>query len=102
VLNEPVRIGARVPYAMLCTAIGLVAGWLPVLFHGPIPEKFDFFYLNGALAVWAWYATRLLIGFVVGISAWPARWYLRGPLCGALLMVPPGFFALATPNCGAT
>jgi hypothetical protein len=31
---------------------------------------------------------------------WPARWYLRGPLCGVIMMVPVGFVALATPECG--
>jgi len=90
----------KVPYPLLCTAIGLVVGWFPVLFHGPIHQKFDIFYLNGAVAVWAWYVLRMLIGFVVGISVWPRRWYLRGPLCGVLLMTPPGFFSLATPGCG--
>jgi hypothetical protein len=89
-----------IPYPLLCTAIGLVIGWFPVFFHGPIHQKFDIFYLNGALAVWAWYCSRLLIGFVVGISAWPRHWYVRGPLCGVLLMIPPGFFSLATPGCG--
>ena len=92
----------RIPYTLLCTLIGLVVAWFPLLFHGPIPQKFDIFYLNGALAVWAWYCSRMLIGFVVGIGAWPPKWYLRGPLCGVLLMIPPGFVALATPGCGPT
>ena len=58
--------------------------------HGPIPEKFNLFYLRGAVAVWSWYTARLLIGFMVGITCWPRRWYLRGPLCGFLMMLPPG------------
>ncbi len=32
---------ARLPYAALCTLLGLVVGWLPLLVHGPITEKFD-------------------------------------------------------------
>ncbi|MFN8544158.1 MAG: hypothetical protein U0807_08125 [Candidatus Binatia bacterium] len=87
------------PYALLCTLLGLVAGWLPRLVHGPIPEKFDAFYLRGVIAVWAFYSARLTIGFMVGITRWPARWYLRGPLCGFLLMLPVGLIALATPGC---
>lgn len=73
-----------------------------MLFHGPIAQKFDIYYLDGSLAVWAYYLSRLLIGFVVGIAVWPSRWYLRGPLIGALLMAPSGFFSLATPGCGPT
>jgi hypothetical protein len=91
-----------IPYPLLCTLLGLVIGWFPVLFHGPIREKFDLFYLNGALAVWCWYCARMLIGFLVGISAWPSAWYVRGPLVGALVMIPPGFVALAVPGCGPT
>ena len=94
------RIARNVPYPLLCTAMGLVLGWGPIFFHGPIPQKFDIFYLNGALAVWTWYCLRMMIGFVVGISAWPRPWYVRGPLVGALLMLPPGFISLATPGCG--
>jgi hypothetical protein len=96
------RMRMRLPYPLLCTAVGLVVGWFPVLFHGPIREKFDIFYLDGGLAVWAWYCSRLLIGFLVGISAWPRLWYVRGPLIGVLVMIPPGFFSLATPGCGFT
>jgi hypothetical protein len=87
-------------YPLVCTALGLALGWAPVLFHGPIPEKFDVFYLNGAVAVWAFYSARLLIGFMVGITTWPARWLLRGPLIGVLTMLPVSFVALATPGCG--
>lgn len=90
----------RLPYALLCTLLGLLIGWFPVLFHGPIPQKFDLFYLNGRLAVCAYYLSRLLIGAAVGISVVPRRWYLRGPLLGALMMAPTGFFSLATPGCG--
>ena len=32
---------ARVPYPLLCMLLGLAVGWTPVLFHGPIPAKFD-------------------------------------------------------------
>jgi hypothetical protein len=84
----------------VCTLLGLVLGWAPVLFHGPIPEKFDLLYIKGSIAVWAYYSARLLIGFVVGISVWPERWWLRGPLVGFLTMLPVTFVALATPGCG--
>ena len=26
-------------YRVVCTLVGLAAGWLPLLFHGPIPAK---------------------------------------------------------------
>jgi hypothetical protein len=81
---------------------GLVLAWLPYLIHGPIPEKLDQVRLNGAVAVWAYYTSRLLIGFVVANTTWPVAWWLRGPLYGCLLMIPPGLFALATPGCGFT
>lgn len=87
-------------YPRVCTLLGLVLGWAPVLFHGPIPEKFDLLYIKGSIAVWAYYSARLLIGFVVGISVWPERWWLRGPLVGFLTMLPVTFVALATPGCG--
>jgi hypothetical protein len=80
--------------------LGLVLGWLPWLVHGPIPQKFDLFYLKGSVIVWAWYAARMLIGFWVGVARWPARWWLRGPLCGALVMLPLGFISLGIPTCG--
>ena len=48
----------------------------------------------------AFYSARLLIGFFVGITTWPRPWYARGPLCGFLLMLPPGLIALASPGCG--
>jgi hypothetical protein len=89
-----------IPYPLLCVLLGLVFGWLPWLFHGPIAEKFNLLYINGSIAVWGFYAARLSIGFFVGITRWPTRWYLRGPLCGFLLMLPVGLIALATPGCG--
>jgi hypothetical protein len=90
----------RLPYPVLCTVLGLVLGWLPAFFHGPIREKFDLLRVHGAVAVWGFYSARLLIGFLVGITRWPARWWLRGPLCGVVMMVPVGLIALATPGCG--
>ena len=80
--------------------IGLPLAALPRLVHGPIPYKFDIFGIHGAVAVWAFYSARLLIGFLVGITAWPPRWYLRGPLCGLIAMFPVTLVALATPGCG--
>jgi hypothetical protein len=92
----------RLPYTILCTLLGLALGWLPMLLHGPIAEKYDVLYIRGATAVWGWYSARLLIGFVVGITVWPRRWWLRGPLCGLLMMFPLGWVSLATPGCGFT
>ena len=93
---------ARWPYPLVCVALGLVLGWLPRLVHGPIAHKFDVLYIQGSIAVWAYYSARLLIGVWVGLTTWPERWYLRGPLCGFLSMLPLGFMALATPGCGFT
>ena len=90
----------RLPYPALCTLVGLVLGWLPVFLHGPIPQKFNVLYIRGAVAVWAFYSARLLIGFMVGITSWPGRWYLRGPLCGFLMMFPLTLVSLAMPGCG--
>lgn len=93
---------ARLPYPLVCTALGLVLGWAPILLHGPIAEKFDVLYIRGSIAVWAYYTARLSIGFWVGVTVWPARWWLRGPLCGLLALLPLGWMALATPGCGFT
>jgi hypothetical protein len=88
------------PYALLCTALGLALGWLPVLVHGPIAEKYNVLYIRGDIAVWGWYTARALIGFLVGITRWPSRWWLRGPLCGLLMLFPLSLVSLATPGCG--
>jgi hypothetical protein len=71
-----------------------------MFFHGPIAEKYNVLYIRGATVVWAWYSARLLIGLLVGITAWPERWWLRGPLCGLLMMFPLGLVSVATPGCG--
>lgn len=97
--------GRRLPrayYPLVCTLAGLGYGWLPWLLHGPIAAKLTMVRLNGPLAVWTYYASRLLIGFMVGCGVRPTAWWLRGPLYGALLMLPPGMLALATPGCGFT
>jgi hypothetical protein len=88
------------PYVLVCALAGLVIGWIPGFFHGPIPEKFDYFGLRGAIAVWTWYTARMLIGLMVGITSIPERWWVRGPLCGFLMILPPGIMSLATPTCG--
>jgi hypothetical protein len=88
------------PYPLLCTLIGLVLGWFPMFVHGPIPQKFNVLYIRGATAVWAFYIARLLIGFWVGITRWPARWYVRAPMCGFLTMFPLTWISLAMPGCG--
>ena len=91
---------SRLPYPVFCALLGLVLGMLPKLVHGPIPQKYDVLYIKGAVAVWAWYTARSLIGFLVGITRWPERWWLRGPLCGVLMVGPLCFVSLATPGCG--
>jgi hypothetical protein len=73
-----------------------------MLFHGPIPQKFDVLYIKGDIAVWAFYSARLLVGFLVGITCWPERWYVRGPLCGFLALLPPAIITIATPGCGTS
>jgi hypothetical protein len=90
----------RLVYLALCGAIGIPLAWIPSFFHGPIPEKFDLFYLNGAVMVWGWYLARMLIGLLVGITVLPRQWFLRGPLCGLLAMVPLGIVSLGIPGCG--
>jgi hypothetical protein len=92
----------NLPYPLICMLIGFVLGWLPMLVHGPIAEKFNVLYIRGEVAIWAFYAARLSIGFLVGISVWPRAWWLRGPILGALAMLPPALIAWATPRCGFT
>lgn len=90
----------RVRYLLVCTLVGLGLAWIPAFFHGPIAEKFDALYIRGSIAVWAWYVARMSIGFLVGATYWPATWWLRGPLFGALAMFPLGITSVATPGCG--
>jgi hypothetical protein len=82
-------------------AAGAALGWIPWFLHGPIPEKFDLYFLDGSVAVWAWYTARMLIGTWVGITTWPRRWWVRGPMCGLLGMLPVTIVSLAVPTCGA-
>ncbi|MEO6025551.1 MAG: hypothetical protein ABIR79_01610 [Candidatus Binatia bacterium] len=89
-----------VPYQLLCALIGFGLGWIPMFLHGPIPEKFNLFYLKGSVAVWSWYTARLMVGVWVGMTCWPRRWWIRGPLCGFLAMLPPGIMSLSVPTCG--
>jgi hypothetical protein len=88
-------------YAAVCAALGLALGWLPAFVHGPIPEKWNVYGVHGAVLVWGYYVARMSIGLWVGITSLPAPWYLRGPLCGALAMLPLGFVGLSNPLCGA-
>jgi hypothetical protein len=90
----------RLSYPALCTLLGLVLGALPRLVHGPIHEKFDVLYIKGVVAVWAWYTARCTIGFLVGITHWPEPWWIRGPMCGVIMLVPLCYVSLATPGCG--
>ena len=87
-------------YLLVCVVLGLLVGWIPMFLHGPIAYKFNVLYINGAIAVWGYYVARLAIGFLVGITRWPERWWLRGPLCGILMLLPLTIVALATPGCG--
>lgn len=89
-----------IPYGLLCTALGIALGWWPAFLHGPIAEKFNVLYLRGSLMVWAWYVARSAVGFLVGITHWPERWWLRGPLCGVIMIFPLGIISLSTPGCG--
>lgn len=97
--NSP---ASSLPYPLVCFLLGALLGWLPLLVHGPIPEKFNVLYIDGSIAIWAFYAPRLLIGVFVGVSVVPTTWWLRGPLVGAVAMLSPGLIALATPRCGFT
>ncbi len=94
--------GFRTPgkYLLLCSVVGVVLGWLPPLVHGPIPEKWDVFYVNGSVLVWAFYLDRMLIGFLVGATVWPRAWYLRGVTSAVIAMGPLGFVSLANRYCG--
>lgn len=91
-----------VPYPLVCALLGLVLGAVPAFVHGPIPQKYDVLYIQGSVAVWGWYVARSLIGVLVGVTTWPAPWWLRGPLCGLVMLVPLSFVSLATPGCGAS
>jgi hypothetical protein len=88
------------PYPLVCALLGVVLGAIPSFVHGPIHQKFDVLYLNGSIIVWAWYTARSLIGYLVGVTRWPRQWWLRGPLCGAIMIVPLCFVSLGTPGCG--
>lgn len=92
---------AGLRYFLTCLVLGLFLGWLPMLVHGPVPEKWDIHGVNGSMLVWGYHVARLSIGMWVGISTLPSAWYLRGPVCGALAMLPLGLVGLANPLCGS-
>lgn len=92
----------KLHYRVLCTALGFGLGWIPYFLHGPIPEKFNVLYINGPIAVWAFYTARMLPGLLIGMTDWPRAWYLRGPLVGLLCLLPVSLVSLATPGCGFT
>jgi hypothetical protein len=87
-------------YTLFCVALGLLIGQAPRLFHGPIEAKFDPYGLEGSVAVWGWTLARSSVGVWVGASTWPAAWWFRGPLFGALALLPLTFVSLAMANCG--
>ncbi len=92
---------ARWPFLLVCAALGLALGWIPGLLHGPIPHKFDILFIEGDVAIWAWYVARSSIGFWIGMTVWPQRWWLRGPLVGAAVLLPLTLVSLGMPGCGA-
>ncbi len=87
-------------YLALCALLGLAAGWIPWLLHGPIVEKFNVLNIDGRIAVWGWYVARCSIGFWVGLAVVPRQWWLRGPLVGLLVMLPLTLVSLGMPQCG--
>ena len=60
-------------YLLVCTGLGLLLGWLPILVHGPIPEKFDVLYIDGSLAGWGGYIQRHAPGVWGGVATGPER-----------------------------
>ena len=92
----------RLRYRLLCIGLGLLLGWVPYLVHGPIPEKFNILYIDGPVAVWAFYSARMMTGALIAASNWPRAWYVRGPLCGFVALLPVSLISLATPGCGFT
>jgi hypothetical protein len=101
-MTAPIAEGwrARASYLQLCIGLGMMLGWLPLFFHGPAREKFDVLYIQGGVAVWGWYVARMSIGFWIGVSTWPRPWWLRGPLCGLVALLPLTLVSLAMPGCG--
>ena len=93
---------ADASYLAVCAALGLAAGWIPVFLHGPIVEKFNVLYIDGSIAVWGFYTARCSIGLWIGLTVLPRQWYLRGPLCGLLALLPLTLVSLAMPGCGFT
>lgn len=93
------RLASPGGYVATCVALGAILGWIPSFLHGPIPEKFDVLYIQGDTAIWSYYSVRMLIGLWVGITAWPERWWLRGPLCGFVAVFPLTLVSLAMPGC---
>jgi len=102
-MSDPDAVPGALPrlrYVALCSLVGFILGWLPMFLHGPIPEKYLILHIDGRIAVWGWYVARLLIGFYVGIAAWPRVWFVRGALWGFLSIFPLTIVSLATPGCG--
>lgn len=87
-------------YRVVCIATGALgasaAGWI----LGPRPELFLAHDIAGEITVWAYHASRLAVGVWVAISVWPRPWLVRGPLCGALAMVPVAWISQALPERG--
>jgi hypothetical protein len=91
---------ANLRYVAVSTAIGLLLGWLPALVHGPVAEKWNVHGVHGGTLVAGYFVARLSIGFWSGAVVVPRAWFLRGPICGALAMLPLGFVGLSNDLCG--
>jgi hypothetical protein len=97
-------VSAPIParhYILVCALLGLALGWVPRQLHGPIPHKFDVLFIEGRIAIWAWYVARSSIGLWIGLTVWPRPWWLRGPLVGAAVLLPLTLVSLGMPGCGA-
>jgi hypothetical protein len=97
-VNAP--ISAR-HYILVCALLGIALGWVPRQLHGPIPQKFDVLFIEGRIAISAWYVARSAIGLWVGLTVWPRPWWVRGPLVGTAVLLPLTLVSLAMPRCGA-
>lgn len=73
----------------LATLMGILAGVVCVLLstsNGPLPYKLIASIFTG----------RVLIGFVIGISAWKMPWALHGILMGLIVGLPGAFGAMSS------
>lgn len=79
---------------ILCTLLGLVFG---VICWGMISTKDPSLGTPGALTV---ILSRAIMGFALGISRLPLRWWVHGTVLGALLSLPLAVSALGVAEMG--